>query len=215
MCSLGKSCGDVIIRLAMDGRGALSNRSTSYRREAFDDRTLVIAGSTFLVAGEHSPHGPRGHSRPVPQYLGWRSFFRAPRFGPLFARELRRQTSRGRAIAGILTRWWCASPASACICWRAVDDEGEVLDLLVQRRRDTRQRGETDAQAAQEEGVRPEVLVTDKLRSYASASRELGLSAPHEQGSTRTIGPRIRISRCDAASASCSVSSRLAQPSAS
>ena len=34
--------------------------------------------------------------------------------------------------------------------WRAVDDEGEVLDTLVQRRRDTRVGATADAQAAQE-----------------------------------------------------------------
>ena len=57
------------------------------------------------------------------------------KFGPLFARELRRRGPRPTArwhfdemavtIAG--RRFWL---------WRAVDDEGEVLDLLVQRRRD-------------------------------------------------------------------------------
>jgi putative transposase len=57
------------------------------------------------------------------------------KFGPLFARELRRRRPRPTSkwhldemavmIAG--TQFWL---------WRAVDDEGEVLDLLVQRRRD-------------------------------------------------------------------------------
>jgi putative transposase len=57
------------------------------------------------------------------------------KFGPLFARELRRRRPRPTArwhldemavmIAG--RRFWL---------WRAIDDEGEVLDLLVQRRRD-------------------------------------------------------------------------------
>jgi transposase-like protein len=55
------------------------------------------------------------------------------KFGPLFARELRRRRSRptlqrasrrdGRMISG--KQFWL---------WRAVDSEGEVLDLLVQRR---------------------------------------------------------------------------------
>jgi transposase-like protein len=55
------------------------------------------------------------------------------KFGPLFARELRRRRPRPAAryeMAGMIAgqRFWL---------WRAVDDEGEVLDLLVQRRRDT------------------------------------------------------------------------------
>jgi putative transposase len=68
------------------------------------------------------------------------------KFGPLFARELGRRRPRPTArwhldemvvmIAG--RQFWL---------WRAVDDEGEVLDLLVQRRRDKGCSRETDAQA--------------------------------------------------------------------
>ena len=56
------------------------------------------------------------------------------KFGPLFARELRRRHSRPTA------RWHLDEMAVMIAgrqfwLWRAVDDEGEVLDLLVQRRR--------------------------------------------------------------------------------
>ena len=57
------------------------------------------------------------------------------KFGPLFARELRRQRPRP-------TSTWHLDEMAVVIAgrqfwlWRAVDDEGEVLDLLVQRRRD-------------------------------------------------------------------------------
>src|SRR5262245_46215701 len=43
-------------------------------------------------------------------------------------------------------------------------------------------RAAADAQAAQETRVAPKLLVTDKLRSYGSAFRRLGLGCPHEQG---------------------------------
>jgi transposase-like protein len=60
--------------------------------------------------------------------------------------------------------------------WLAVDDEGEVLDLLVQRRRDKADYcGEADAQLLKKHGFAPDVLVTDKLRSYAAAKSELRL----------------------------------------
>ena len=57
------------------------------------------------------------------------------KFGPLFARELRHRRPRPTA------RWHLDEMAVAIAgrkfwLWRAVDDEGEVLDLLVQRRRD-------------------------------------------------------------------------------
>jgi putative transposase len=49
--------------------------------------------------------------------------------------------------------------------WRAVDDEGEVLDFLVQPRR-----------------CAPTRIATDKLRSYGAAIRTERLSAVHDQG---------------------------------
>ena len=69
--------------------------------------------------------------------------------------------------------------------WRAVDHEGEVLDMLVQRRRDTRAALRLMRKVLKKQGFPPKLLVTDKLRSYASAFRQLGLSCPHEQGIRR------------------------------
>ncbi len=66
--------------------------------------------------------------------------------------------------------------------WRAVDDEGEVLDVLVQRRRDNSAARKLMRKLLKKHGFAPSVIVTDKLRSYASAFREIGLSARHEQG---------------------------------
>src|ERR1700757_4745687 len=103
------------------------------------------------------------------------------KFGPLFARELRcgrpRPTARwhldemAMMIAG--RRFWL---------WRAVDDEGEVLDLLVQRRRDKAAAVKLMCKLLKKQGFAPEVLVTDKLRSYGAAKSEIGLSARHDQG---------------------------------
>jgi hypothetical protein len=66
--------------------------------------------------------------------------------------------------------------------WRAVDHEGEVLDMLVQRRRDSRAALRLMRKLLKKQGFAPKLLVTDKLRSYASAFRRLGLSCLHEQG---------------------------------
>jgi putative transposase len=66
--------------------------------------------------------------------------------------------------------------------WRVVDHEGEVLDMLVQRRRDTRAALRLMRKLLRKQGFAPKLLVTDKLRSYASAFRRLRLSCPHEQG---------------------------------
>jgi transposase-like protein len=59
--------------------------------------------------------------------------------------------------------------------WRAVDHEGEVLDMLVQSRRDSRAALRLMRKLLKKQRVAPKLLVTDKLRSYASAFRRLGL----------------------------------------
>jgi putative transposase len=66
--------------------------------------------------------------------------------------------------------------------WRAVDDEGEVLDLLVQRRRDKAAAVKLIRKLLKKQGFAPEVRVTDKLRSCGAAKSEIGLSARHDQG---------------------------------
>ena len=66
--------------------------------------------------------------------------------------------------------------------WRAVDDEGEILDMLVQRRRDTRSALRLMRKLLKKQGFTPKLLVTDKLRSYTSAFLRLRLTCPHEQG---------------------------------
>ena len=65
--------------------------------------------------------------------------------------------------------------------WRAVDHEGEVLDMLVQRRRDSRAALRLMRKLLKRQGSTPKLLVTDKLRSHASAFRQLRLTCRHEQ----------------------------------
>src|SRR5437773_2507705 len=69
--------------------------------------------------------------------------------------------------------------------WRAVDHEGEVLDMLVQSRRDSRAALRLMRKLLRKQGFTPKLLVTDKLRSYAAAFRRLRLTCPHEQGLRR------------------------------
>ena len=66
--------------------------------------------------------------------------------------------------------------------WRAVDDEGEVLDLLVQRRRDKAAAVKLMRKLIKKQGFAPDVLVTDKLRSYGAKKSKIELSARHKQG---------------------------------
>src|SRR3974390_378199 len=65
--------------------------------------------------------------------------------------------------------------------WRAVDHEGEVLDMLVQRRRDSRAALRLMRKLLKKQGCAPNLLITDQLRSYAAAFRRLRLTCRHEQ----------------------------------
>jgi putative transposase len=99
------------------------------------------------------------------------------KFGPVFAQELRRRRPRPTS------RWHLDEMAVTIACrqfwlWRAVDDEGEVLDLLVQRRRGKA----LMRKLLKKRGFAPDVLVTDKLRSYAATESDMRLSARHERG---------------------------------
>jgi len=66
--------------------------------------------------------------------------------------------------------------------WRAVDSEGEVLDFLVQRRRNTKAAERLMRKLLKKHGFAPSVMVTDRLGSYCAAMKKLQLQAIHEQG---------------------------------
>ena len=63
--------------------------------------------------------------------------------------------------------------------WRAVDDEGKVLDCLVQKRRNTKAAVRLLRKLLKHQGIHPEAIVTDKLASYRAAARELHLTDRH------------------------------------
>ena len=90
--------------------------------------------------------------------------------------------------------------------WRAVDAEGEVLDVLVQSKRNKHAALKLMRKLLKKYVFAPERLVTDDLRSYAPAARDLGIEHLHERGRWRNNRARIRISRPDGGSARCSAS---------
>jgi transposase-like protein len=96
--------------------------------------------------------------------------------------------------------------------WRAVDDEREVLDLLVRRRRDKNAAVKLMRKLLKKQGFTPDVLVTDNLRSAKVA---LGLSASHQQGLRKNNRAENSRQPCDGASARCNASNRLDQRCAS
>jgi transposase-like protein len=103
------------------------------------------------------------------------------KFGPGIARKLRRCRPRPS------DRWHLDEmvvriAGKRMYLWRAVDHEGEVLDMLVQRRRDKRAALRLMRKLLRKLGFAPKLLTTDKLGSYGATFRHLRLTCPHEQG---------------------------------
>src|SRR3954453_16581564 len=65
--------------------------------------------------------------------------------------------------------------------WRAVDQEGVVLDVLVQSRRDKRAAKRLLRKLLKKQGRAPRVMITDKLASYGAAKRELMPGVEHRR----------------------------------
>lgn len=65
--------------------------------------------------------------------------------------------------------------------WRAVDQNGYVLDVLVQSRRNTKATERLIRKLLRKHGKTPQGMVTDKPESYAAAGREIGLKFDHRQ----------------------------------
>ena len=91
--------------------------------------------------------------------------------------------------------------------WRAVDEDGDLLDILVQSRRNRRAAVRFFRKLLKRQGCLPRRLITDKLRSYPAAQRLVMPSVPHCTDAMRTTAPKCRINRPDSASGRCAASS--------
>jgi putative transposase len=94
-------------------------------------------------------------------------------FGPVIARQLRarRPKPHGRWH---LDEMFVRIGGRQMYLWRAVDAEGEVLDVLVQARRDKAAARKLMRKLLKKHGTAPTEWVTDKYRVYGSVLKELG-----------------------------------------
>ncbi|KUJ85262.1 transposase [Ruegeria marisrubri] len=106
------------------------------------------------------------------------------RFGPMFAAEIRKRRTEGMRSS----RWrWHLDEMFVKIngerhyLWRAVDHEGEVLESFVTKRRDKKAALKFLRKAMKRHG-RTEVIVTDSLRSYGAALKEIDAGHRRETG---------------------------------
>ena len=65
--------------------------------------------------------------------------------------------------------------------WRAVDEDGNLLDILIQRRRNKAAAKKFMRKLLKKQGFAPRVIVTDQLKSYASAKKGILPTVEHRQ----------------------------------
>ena len=113
------------------------------------------------------------------------------RFGRLFANALKRRRPRP-GDKWFMDEVFLRIGGQQHYLWRAVDQDGHVLDILVQSRR--------NAKAAERffrkllKGLQsiPRVIVTDKLKSYSAAKRKILPGVEHRQ--SRYLNNRVEVS---------------------
>ncbi len=112
------------------------------------------------------------------------------RFGPLFAAEIKKKRAIDRQ-ASTQWRWhldevFVKISGNSYYLWRAVDHEGEVLESFVTKKRDRKAALKFLRKAMKRYGI-PKSIVTDKLRSYRAAMKEIGIENRQEPGSWLNI----------------------------
>ena len=105
------------------------------------------------------------------------------RFGPIFAAEIRKRHVQNQSFS--IWRWhldevFVKINGETQYLWRAVDHEGEVLEVFATKRRDRKAALRFLKKAMKRYG-RPKIVVTDRLGSYRSAMKSIGNTSFHER----------------------------------
>jgi putative transposase len=113
------------------------------------------------------------------------------KFGTGYARRLKRRERR-LGDTWHLDELFVTIQGQRQYLWRAVDQDGDVIDILVQPRRDRRAAERFFRRLLKGQGCEPRRLVTDKLRSYSAARRTTMPSVVHD--TSRYANNRAEVS---------------------
>lgn len=101
------------------------------------------------------------------------------KFGPKFARRLKRK-HQGYGDTFYVDEVFVKINGKQHYLWRAVDQDGEVVDVLLQTRRDGAAAKRFFRRLLKSHGREPRKIITDKLRSYCVAHRQLMPDVVHD-----------------------------------
>jgi len=101
------------------------------------------------------------------------------KYGSLFSKRLKRKHP-GFGDTFFIDEVFVAIKGQRCYLWRPVDQDGDVVDVYLQPRRDAKAAKRFFRRLLRSHGKRPWKIVTDKLRSYGVAHRELMPATIHD-----------------------------------
>ena len=103
------------------------------------------------------------------------------KFGPAYANKLLEHQGRLGDTWFMDESMIIMVQGKRCYLWRAVDQAGDVIDILVQKPKDKRAAKRFFRKMLKHEGKSPTRIITDKLRSYGAARIEVMPSVAHRQ----------------------------------
>jgi len=116
------------------------------------------------------------------------------KFGPQYRRKLKRREGRLGDVLHV-DEVFVKIRGKTHYLWRAVDQDGDVVDILVQCKRDARAATRFLTKAVRGQGDESLVLVTDKLRSYPPAVRETLPDTHHDTNQYANNRPEVSHQR--------------------
>jgi putative transposase len=173
-----------IVRLAPCGeRGSLSNMTTSpnpyhgfrFPAELIEHAVWLYHCFSLSLRDVETVLAARGVIVSYESIRDW-----GLRFGPLFANKLKRRRPRP-GYKWFLDEVFIRIRGKQHYLWRAVDQDGHVLDILVQSRRNTKAARRFFHKLPRGLQYVPRVITTDKLKSYAAARRQILPKVEHRQ----------------------------------
>lgn len=183
-----------VVRLApVVGRGSLFGMTTSNPFRGFRYPAEVIQHAVWLyhcfslsLRDVELILAARGIVASYESVRDW-----SLRFGRLFANELKRRRPRP-GDKWHLDEVFIRVRGKLHYLWRAVDQNGHLLDILVQSRRNAKAAERFFRKLLRGLQYVPRVIVTDKLRSYGAAKREVLPGVEHRQ--SRYLNNRAEVS---------------------
>jgi putative transposase len=127
--------------------------------------------------------------RDIVEILGYRGIeisheslrFWAHKFGSIFAHHLTKKRTWRLGDKWHVDEVRVVIKGEVFWLWRAIDQEGKELDVLLQKRRNTKAAKRFFKRMLKKYGFVPRVLITDKLRSYKAATRTILKTAEHRR----------------------------------